>query len=159
MFNFLTLIICSDVMILSINTFSDTHLKRLVLVYTISMYAPRIIILNGFHEVSHFTPTCAEMGEWNGEPIAEFIILSTQVTDPFIHEGKRHSLVSIQIPFFFFLKVQFDQLDESRFAGVYQDNFVKSKMKRDETKLYLKCAIEEIRKNRASLKECTKGEG
>jgi tRNA ligase len=38
-------------------------------------------------------------------------------------------------------------------------NLPKSKMKRPETKVYVKWVIDEITKDRASFSECTKGKG
>ena len=126
--------------------------------------------LNTIQEVREFTDAVAKAGEWNGESVEGFVV-RTHVTEP--PTGKTRTDKSPYAPgSSFFFKVKFDEpymmyrdwrevtksLLSSK-GAMKASNLPKSKMKRTETKVYVKWVIEEIKKHPEEFTEYTKGKG
>ena len=126
------------------------------------------IVLNSIQEVRDFTDNCAETGEWNGEAVEGFVV-RTYATHPSTSNSTAFPYKPGSCLFF---KVKFDEP-----YMMYRDwreitkkllstkgpltpaTLHQSKMKRAETKLYVKWVIEEIKKDRASFDGYAKGKG
>ncbi|KAJ3493588.1 hypothetical protein NLJ89_g10983 [Agrocybe chaxingu] len=137
--------------------------------------------LNSIKEVKEFTDECAKNGEWNGEAVEGFVV-RTHVTEPPTsgrnpNKGKdKEGSTPARSPYkagsSFFFKVKFDEpymmyrdwrevtktLLSSK-SGMNPSGLPKSKMKRAETKVYVKWVVNEIKSNPAAFKEYTKGKG
>jgi tRNA ligase len=126
--------------------------------------------LNTIQEVREFTDAVAKAGEWNGEAVEGFVVRTHVVEPP---TGKTRTDKSPYAPgSSFFFKVKFDEpymmyrdwrevtksLLSSK-GAMKASNLPKSKMKRAETKVYVKWVIEEIRKHPEEFAEYTKGKG
>ncbi|KAF8804425.1 hypothetical protein BYT27DRAFT_7169897 [Phlegmacium glaucopus] len=134
------------------------------------------INLNTIQEVRDFTNTCAETGEWNGEAVEGFVV-RTHVTAPPTSTSKNGKRADVAASPYkpgssFFFKVKFDEpymmyrdwreVTKSLLSAkgpMTPSTLPKSKMKRAETKLYVKWVIQEIVKDPASFKEYSKGKG
>ncbi|KAH9477342.1 Autophagy-related protein 18 [Psilocybe cubensis] len=135
------------------------------------------ITLNSIKEVKDFTTACAETGEWNGEQVEGFVV-RTHVTEPPAggKDGAPKPTSNNQSPYkpgsSFFFKVKFDEpymmyrdwrevtkMLLSSKSGLDAKSLPKSKMKRPETKLYVRWVIREIKHNPGAFKEYTKGKG
>ena len=127
------------------------------------------IVFNSIQEVRDFTKACAETGEWNGEAVEGFVV-RTHVAEPPTSKDPAASPYKPGSSFFF--KVKFDEpymmyrdwrevtrMLLSSKSPMTPSSLPKSKMKRAETKVYVKWVIEEIRKDRASFNEFGKGKG
>ena len=120
------------------------------------------ITLNTITEVHDFTDELRETGTWQGEPIKGFVV-RTLVTGP----PTTSELTSGTLPYSsggtFFSKIKFDEpyllyrdwrevtkalLSMQAKTGLMNpNNLPQSKMHRDETKVYVNCAIGEIKRN------------
>jgi tRNA ligase len=131
--------------------------------------------VNTIKEVRDFTDECAARGEWKGEPVEGFVV-RTRVTDvPTSGRGGKEADPA-RSPYepnsSFFFKVKFDEpymmyrdwrevtkvLLSSK-AYLNPSLLPKSKMKRPETKVYVKWVINEIKKDPAAFKNYTRGKG
>ncbi|KXN82196.1 tRNA ligase 1 [Leucoagaricus sp. SymC.cos] len=131
--------------------------------------------VNTIAEVRAFTDQNA--GEWEGEAVEGFVV-RTHVTEPPIEGrgGGSKKVAQGQSPYApgssFFFKVKFDEpymmyrdwremtkkLLSSK-GSLSAKSLPKGKMKRKETKIYVKWVIEEIKKNRKAFDGYTKGHG
>ena len=132
-------------------------------------------------EVKTFTDECAARGEWKGEPVEGFVV-RTRVTDvPTSGRGrpvgeKGTETDPARSPYeansSFFFKVKFDEpymmyrdwrevtkVLLSPKAYLNPSLLPKSKMKRPETKVYVKWVINEIKKDPPAFKNYTRGKG
>ena len=102
----------------------------------------------------------------------EGFVVRTHVTEPPVGQGKSKDASPYAPGSSFFFKVKFDEpymmyrewreLTKSLLSskdGMSPSKLPKSKMKRPETKLYVKWVIREIEKDREPFKEYTKGKG
>ncbi|KAF8158124.1 RNA ligase-domain-containing protein [Crassisporium funariophilum] len=132
------------------------------------------VVFNSIKEVKEFTDGCAETGEWNGEAVEGFVVRTHVTEPPTSNKGKGTATDSS--PYApgssFFFKVKFDEpymmyrdwrevtkMLLSAKGPMTLSILPKSKMKRAETKLYVKWVIEEIKKNPGEFKDYTKGKG
>ncbi|KIM36560.1 hypothetical protein M413DRAFT_449100 [Hebeloma cylindrosporum] len=127
--------------------------------------------VNTIKEVRTFTDECAARGEWNGEPVEGFVV-RTRVADlPNSARGDpARSPYAADSSFFF--KVKFDEpymmyrdwrevtktLLSSK-AYLNPSLLPKSKMKRPETKVYVKWVVNEIKKDPKAFENYTRGKG
>jgi tRNA ligase len=129
----------------------------------------RSLVVNTIKEVRDFTSHIGKIGEWEGEAVEGFVV-RTHVTKPSIENNKGKSPYAPGSSFFF--KVKFDEpymmyrdwreLTKKLLStsGVLKASALsKGKMKRKETKVYVKWVIEEIRKDRKQFEGYTKGHG
>lgn len=129
------------------------------------------ITLNSIAEVRSFTSNCAETGTWNGEAVEGFVA-RTHVTELPVGRGKSSDVSPYAPGSSFFFKVKFDEpymmyrdwreLTKSLLSskhGLSPTKLPKSKMKRPETKLYVKWVTEEIKRDRKLFQDYTKGKG
>ncbi|KAF8958845.1 RNA ligase-domain-containing protein [Flammula alnicola] len=142
--------------------------------------------LNSIQEVKDFTTACAESGEWNGEAVEGFVV-RTHVTEPPTSgrggdkgkdketaPGQGVSRSPYKAGSSFFFKVKFDEpymmyrdwrevtktLLSAHAKGPMNASMLpKSKMKRAETKLYVKWVIQEIKRDPAAFAQYAKGKG
>ena len=128
------------------------------------------IVLGSAAEVKDFTDKIAETGVWNGEAVEGFVV-RTHIVKP--KEGTRETAASPYPPgSTFFFKVKFDEpymmyrdwreLTKTLLSTKGSLNDAKlstMRMKRPETKLYVKWVKEEIQKNRSQFEEYSKGKG
>jgi tRNA ligase len=128
------------------------------------------ITLNSIDEVKSFTSECAETGQWNGEAVEGFVV-RTHATAP-VDKGKSNNASPYAPGSSFFFKIKFDEpymmyrdwreLTKSLLSsknGLSPAKLPKTKMKRPETKIYVNWVIEEIKKDRTSFQDYTKGKG
>jgi tRNA ligase len=131
--------------------------------------------VNTIKEVRDFTDECAARGEWKGEPVEGFVV-RTRVTDVPTSGRSGKETDPARSPYksnsSFFFKVKFDEpymmyrdwrevtktLLSSK-AYLSPSLLPKSKMKRPETKLYVKWVINEIKKDPEAFKNYTRGKG
>jgi tRNA ligase len=131
--------------------------------------------VNTIKEVRDFTDECAARGEWKGEPVEGFVV-RTRVTDvPTSGRGGKETDPA-RSPYeansSFFFKVKFDEpymmyrdwrevtkMLLSSKAYLNPSLLPKSKMKRPETKVYVKWVINEIKKDPEAFKNYTRGKG
>ncbi|KAF8056574.1 RNA ligase-domain-containing protein [Lyophyllum atratum] len=112
------------------------------------------IVLKTIPEVRAFTSEVGEVGEWKGEAVEGFVV-RTHVTEP-PTGGKAASASPYAPGSSFFFKVTKKLLS----AGAPNASALpKAKMRRPETKVYVRWVIDEIRRDRAPFKEYTKGKG
>ena len=129
-------------------------------------------------EVQTFTNDCAARGEWRGEPVEGFVV-RTRVTEvPTSRRGRSggEEADPAQSPYeansSFFFKVKFDEpymmyrdwrevtkMLLSSKAYLNPSALPKSKMKRAETKLYVKWVINEIKRDPKAFENYTRGKG
>ena len=121
------------------------------------------VTFNTIKEVRAFTSSCAEAGEWNGEPVEGFVV-RTRVAQP-----------SARSPYApgssFFFKVKFDEpymmyrdwrevtkmLLNKKGAG--PETLPRGKMRRPETALYVKWVMQEIRRDPTAFAQYGKNKG
>jgi tRNA splicing ligase len=128
------------------------------------------IVMNTIPDVKKFTEETGETGSWNGEAIEGFVV-RTHVVEPPAGENSRSASPYAPGSTFFF-KVKFDEpymmyrdwreLTKKLLSAkgpLDQVNLPSNKMKRPETKLYVKWVKEEINKNPSAFSEYTKGKG
>jgi tRNA ligase len=121
-------------------------------------------------EVKAFTEEIGKTGKWNGEAIEGFVVRTHVVEPP---QGESNRSASPYAPgSTFFFKVKFDEpymmyrdwreITKKLLSAKGSLNEVKlpqNKMKRLETKTYVKWVKEEIKRNRSAFSEYTKGKG
>ncbi|VDB82985.1 unnamed protein product [Peniophora sp. CBMAI 1063] len=127
--------------------------------------------LNSVEEVRSFTDEVSKTGKWRGEALEGFVVRTTVSHPP---GGKRggESASPYAPGTDFFFKVKFDEpymmyrdwrevtktLLSSK-TGPDDAKLPKSKMKRAETKLYVKWVTQEIKRDRKQFDQYTKGRG
>jgi len=130
--------------------------------------------LNSIAEVKSFTQEVGETGKWNGEAVEGFVV-RTHVTEPPTEgRGSRGNAdISPYAPgSSFFFKVKFDEpymmyrdwreVTKSLLSAkgaMKESKIPKSKMKRPETRLYVRWVIQEIKNDPKSFDQFTKGKG
>jgi tRNA ligase len=121
-------------------------------------------------EVKAFTEEIGKTGKWNGEAIEGFVVRTHVVEPP---QGESNRSASPYAPgSTFFFKVKFDEpymmyrdwreITKKLLSAKGSLNEVKlpqNKMKRLETKTYVKWVKEEIKRNRSAFSDYTKGKG
>ncbi|KAI6101536.1 RNA ligase-domain-containing protein [Pisolithus croceorrhizus] len=129
------------------------------------------LVLNSISEVRAFTDEVAKTGNWRGEPLEGFVV-RTQITDPKPGSTVRDRRPPYPTGSSFLFKVKFDEpymmyrdwrevtkILLSAKGPLIEANIPKSKLKRQETQLYVKWVKEEIKTNRAAFSEFSKGKG
>ncbi|KAI6021729.1 RNA ligase-domain-containing protein [Pisolithus microcarpus] len=129
------------------------------------------LMLYSISEVKTFTDEVAKTGRWNGEPLEGFVV-RTQITDPKPGSTARDRRPPYPTGSSFFFKVKFDEpylmyrdwrevtkILLSAKGPLSEANIPKSKLKRQETQLYVKWVKEEIKTNRAAFSEFNRGKG
>jgi tRNA ligase len=129
------------------------------------------VIFESVHEVKVFTEVVSETGTWNGEAVEGFVV-RTHVAERAVDRSVDQYTVPPYPPgSTLFFKVKFDepymmyrdwreitkQLLLS--GGLGKSKLSASRMKRPETRLYVKWVIDEISKNRQQFEDYTKGKG
>jgi tRNA ligase len=132
--------------------------------------ATKSIVMKTIPEVKAFTEETGKTGTWNGEAIEGFVVRTHVVEPPQGESNRSASPYSPGSTFFF--KVKFDEP-----YMMYRDwreitkkllnakgtlnevNLPPNKMKRLETKAYVKWVKEEIKRDRSAFSEYTKGKG
>lgn len=129
------------------------------------------LVLNSLSEVKAFTDNIAKTGKWNGEPLEGFVV-RTHITDPKPGSTVRDRRPPYPTGSSFFFKAKFDdpymmyrdwrEVTKTLLSAkgpLDEVNIPKSKLKRQETQLYVKWVKEEIKKNRTAFSEFNKGKG
>ncbi|KAF9460265.1 RNA ligase [Collybia nuda] len=129
------------------------------------------ITMNSIEEVKEFTTEIGKTGKWNGEAVEGFVV-RTHVTEPPVDKDRSASASPYAPGSSFFFKVKFDEpymmyrdwreVTKSLLSSkgpMSASSLPKSKMKRAETKLYVRWVIEEIKKDRKPFELYTKGKG
>ena len=129
------------------------------------------ITLNSIDEVKDFTTNVGLTGEWNNEAVEGFVV-RTHVTEPPTGNAKSSTASPYAPGSSFFFKIKFDEpymmyrdwreVTKSLLSSkgpMSAAKLPKSKMKRTETKLYVKWVIEEIKRDPSQFAEFTKGKG
>jgi tRNA ligase len=126
------------------------------------------MMINSVDEVKAFTDEIAKSGIWNGEPLEGFVVRTH------IAESGGGSRQKDKPPYppgsTFFFKVKFDEpymmyRDWREVTKVLLSakgslsKIPKSKLKRPETRLYVKWVNEEIKRNRSAFDNYSKGKG
>lgn len=129
------------------------------------------LTLNSIAEVKEFTTEIGRTGKWNGEAVEGFVV-RTHVTKPPAGKGKSASASPYAPGSSFFFKVKFDEpymmyrdwrevtrsLLNSK-GPMTAASLPKSKMKRAETKLYVRWVIDEIKRDPKPFENFGKGKG
>ncbi|OSD02575.1 hypothetical protein PYCCODRAFT_1389718 [Trametes coccinea BRFM310] len=126
-------------------------------------------VLNTIPEVRAFTDEVGRTGKWNGEPLEGFVV-RTHVTEPPTKGNKPASASPYPPGSSFFFKVKFDEpymmyrdwrevTKVLLSKGPNPAHVPKSKMRRAETKVYVKWVCDEIKRDRAQFKDYAKGKG
>ncbi|RPD55632.1 hypothetical protein L226DRAFT_537106 [Lentinus tigrinus ALCF2SS1-7] len=126
-------------------------------------------VLQTIPEVKAFTEEIGRKGSWNNEPIEGFVV-RTHVTEPPTKGGKPVSASPYPAGSSFFFKVKFDEpymmyrdwreVTKALLSkGASEGNVPKSKMRRAETKLYVRWVIAEIKRDKSQFAEFAKGKG
>ena len=128
-------------------------------------------MLNSIQKVRDFTTEVGKTGKWEGEALEGFVV-RTHVTEPSTGRGASVSLSPYEPGSSFFFKVKFDEP-----YMMYRDwrevtktllstkgplsnaRIPKSKLKRPETKVYIKWVKGEIGRNRGQFENFGKGKG
>lgn len=129
------------------------------------------ITMNSISEVRKFTDEIGKSGKWNGEAVEGFVV-RTHVIEPSAGKGKSTSASPYAPGSSFFFKVKFDEpymmyrdwreVTKSLLSSkgpLSASKLPKSKMKRAETKVYVRWVIDEINKDRQPFAEFTRGKG
>ncbi|GLB39397.1 putative tRNA ligase [Lyophyllum shimeji] len=126
------------------------------------------LVLNSIADVRSFTQKVGEERHWNGEPTEGFVV-RTHVVEPPAGKDSTQSPYAPGSTFFF--KVKFDEP-----YMMYRDwrevtkkllgaatpsaaSLPKQKMRRPETRVYVRWVIDEIKRDRQQFEEYTKGKG
>ncbi|KAL4252700.1 tRNA ligase [Abortiporus biennis] len=125
------------------------------------------IVLNTIPEVRSFTDEIGKAGKWNGEALEGFVVRTHVAAEA----PKKGTAVTPYEPGgSFFFKVKFDEpymmyrdwrevTKVLLTKGPQLANVPKAKMRRAETKLYVKWVIDEIKRDRKPFEQYTKGKG
>ncbi|KAG5650633.1 hypothetical protein H0H81_011530 [Sphagnurus paluster] len=129
------------------------------------------ITLNSIPEVRSFTTQIAELGEWNGEAVEGFVV-RTHVSEPPTGKGKSTTASPYAPGSSFFFKVKFDEpymmyrdwreLTKKLLSAQGPPSasaLPKNKMRRPETKVYVRWAIDEIKRDKKPFEQYNKGKG
>ncbi|TFK49265.1 hypothetical protein OE88DRAFT_1702824 [Heliocybe sulcata] len=128
--------------------------------------------LKTIQEVKEFTDKVAKSGSWNGESVEGFVV-RTHVTEPPTEKANQPATVSPYPPgSSFFFKVKFDEPYMmyrdwrevtrtllSKKNALRPGSVSKAKMKRPETRLYVRWVIEEIKKDPKQFEGFSAGHG
>ncbi|KAL1941803.1 hypothetical protein VTO73DRAFT_6803 [Trametes versicolor] len=126
-------------------------------------------VLSSIAEVRAFTDEVGRTGKWNGEALEGFVV-RTHVTAPPTKGSKPASASPYPVGASFFFKIKFDEpymmyrdwreVTKTLLAKGPSPALVpKSKMRRAETKLYVKWVCAEIKRDPSQFEEFTKGKG
>ncbi|KAI0366072.1 hypothetical protein BV20DRAFT_1097607 [Pilatotrama ljubarskyi] len=126
-------------------------------------------VLYTVDKVRSFTEEIGRTGKWNGEALEGFVV-RTHVTEPPTKGNKPASASPYPPGSSFFFKVKFDEpymmyrdwreVTKTLLSkGPSVSNVPKSKLRRAETKLYVKWVIDEIKRDRKQFADYTKGKG
>lgn len=126
-------------------------------------------VLSSIAEVRAFTDEVGRTGKWNGEALEGFVV-RTHVTAPPTKGGKPASASPYPVGASFFFKIKFDEpymmyrdwreVTKTLLAKGPSPALVpKSKMRRAETKLYVKWVCAEIKRDPSQFEEFSKGKG
>jgi len=131
----------------------------------------RTIVLKSIQEIRDFATKVGETGKWDGEAIEGFVV-RTQVTEPPTDGRHPVSLSPYEPGSSFFFKIKFDEpymmyrdwREVTKILlgtkGPLSDaRLPKAKLKRPETKLYLKWIKGEIGRDRRQFEDYGKGKG
>ncbi|KAL0581130.1 tRNA ligase [Marasmius crinis-equi] len=131
------------------------------------------VTLNSVTEVQEFTDQVSKTQHWEGEAVEGFVV-RTHVTQPPDSRGEsKRSDVSPYAPdSSFFFKVKFDEpymmyrdwrevtkMLLNQRGRLHEDSLPRNKMKRPETKKYVKWVIQEIKRDRKQFDGFAKGKG
>lgn len=134
--------------------------------------------VNSISEVKSFTDHISNVGEWEGEAVEGFVV-RTHVSEPPTSGRGSKSVEKGRSPYTpgssFFFKVKFDEpymmyrdwrevtrtllSQQSKGQALSAKNLPKNKMKRMETKVYVKWVIDEIKRNPKEFDGFQKGHG
>ncbi|KZT07913.1 uncharacterized protein LAESUDRAFT_724384 [Laetiporus sulphureus 93-53] len=130
-------------------------------------------VLKTIPQVKAFTEEIGRAGKWNDDALEGFVV-RTHVVDP-PTAGKSGKTVPVSLSPYkagssFFFKVKFDEpymmyrdwREVTKILlskGPTMSNAPKSKLRRKETRLYVKWVIDEIKRDREQFKDYTKGRG
>ncbi|OCH84021.1 hypothetical protein OBBRIDRAFT_892032 [Obba rivulosa] len=125
-------------------------------------------VLKTVPEVKAFTEAVGKSGKWNGEALEGFVV-RTHVADPAAAQSSARAPPYAPGSSFFF-KVKFDEpymmyrdwreVTKTLLSkGPSEANVPKSKLRRPETKAYVRWVIDEIKRDRAQFAEFGKGKG
>ncbi len=129
------------------------------------------ITLDTIPEVKSFTEEIGKTGVWNGEALEGFVV-RTHIGPSSV--SPNHSKSTSAAPYkqgsSFFFKVKFDEpymmyrdwreVTKALLSkGAYVSNVPKSKMRREETKVYVQWVIEEIKRDKSQFALYSKGKG
>lgn len=126
------------------------------------------IVLKSVSEVKSFTDQIGLQGKWNGEALEGFVVRTHIGTSGADHRDRSAPPYGPGSSFFF--KVKFDEpymmyrdwreVTKTLLSkGPTTSNVHKSKLRRPETKVYVKWVIEEIKKDKGQFADYTKGKG
>ncbi|KAI8971308.1 RNA ligase-domain-containing protein [Trametes punicea] len=126
-------------------------------------------VLDTIPKVREFTEEVGRTGKWNGEALEGFVV-RTRVTAPPTKGDKPASASPYPPGSSFFFKIKFDEpymmyRDWREVTKVLLSKgpspslVPKSKLRRAETKLYVKWVCDEIRRDRSQFADYTKGKG
>jgi tRNA ligase len=123
------------------------------------------LTIESVDEVKAFTDEVAKSGKWNGEALEGFVV-RTHISEPSGDYRQRDSPPYPPGSTFFF-KVKFDEpymmyrdwREVTKVLLSAKSKIPKSKLKRPETRLYVKWVGEEIKRNRPAFDNYNKGKG
>ncbi|KAH9848984.1 RNA ligase-domain-containing protein [Lenzites betulinus] len=127
------------------------------------------IVLDTIPAVRAFAEEIGRTGAWNGEALEGFVV-RTHVTEPPTKGGKPASASPYPAGSSFFFKIKFDEpymmyrdwREVTKMLltkGPSPSNVPKSKLRRAETKVYVKWVCDEIKRDRSQFDLYTKGRG
>ena len=129
-------------------------------------------VVHSIKEVKDFTDSCAERGEWNGEPVEGFVVRTHIASSGRSNTSKTIGRSPYTPGSSFFFKVKFDEpymmyrdwreVTKKLLAskGPMKSSMLpRSKMNRPETKVYVKWVIHEIETNPTAFEDYNKGKG
>ena len=129
----------------------------------------KTIVLSSIQQVTDFTDEVAKTGKWEGEALEGFVV-RTQVTEP--PTRAKEILPPYEPGSSFFFKVKFDdpymmyrdwrevtKILLSTKGPLDKARLPQTKLRRPETKLYVKWIKGEIRRDRSQFDNFTKGKG
>ncbi|KAI0699054.1 RNA ligase-domain-containing protein [Cerioporus squamosus] len=126
-------------------------------------------VLKTIPEVKEFTEKIGRIGSWNGEALEGFVV-RTHVTEPPTKGDKPVSASPYPPGSSFFFKVKFDEpymmyrdwreVTKTLLSkGPVESNVPKSKLRRPETKAYVRWVISEIKRDKSQFADFTRGKG
>ncbi|KAF8132467.1 RNA ligase-domain-containing protein [Boletus edulis] len=129
------------------------------------------IVYDTLAEVKDFTDEIAKTGEWKGEPLEGFVVRAG-IVDPKSRTTSRDKRPPYPTGSSFFFKVKFDEpymmyrdwreITKSLLStkgSLSNAKLPKSKMAREETRVYVKWVKNEIKTNRSAFQGYTQGKG